>query len=293
MLGPLPDDFRYVLGLHEAVAVGMADGFAQASGNVAHVNLHTAPGVGNGVGAIFNARANKAPLLVTAGQQARSLMTMQATLTNRDAVEVPRPHVKWSHEPRAPLTSRSRSRRRFTTRRCRRGVRRSCRSRWTTGRARSSRSTSRPRSRARWRAGRSRRSPQIAALAAAAARGAQPRVRGRAPRSTPAVAGTRRSSSSSLSVCPCGRLRPPAAGASASRRAMPPSKGCCRRRWGRWRRRSPATTWCSSPAPRCFRTTRTFPATSCRRAPSSSRSRTTPTRPRVRRWAMRSSPTSR
>jgi len=99
MLGPFPEDFRYVLGLQEAVAVGMADGFAQASGNIAHVNLHTAPGVGNGVGAIFNARANKAPLLVTAGQQARSLITMQANLTNRDAVEVPKPYVKWSHEP--------------------------------------------------------------------------------------------------------------------------------------------------------------------------------------------------
>ncbi len=102
MLGPLPEDFRYVLGLQEAVAVGMADGFAQASGGVAHVNLHTAPGVGNGVGAIFNARANRAPLLVTAGQQARSLMTMQATLTNRDAVEVPKPFVKWSYEPPRP-----------------------------------------------------------------------------------------------------------------------------------------------------------------------------------------------
>jgi benzoylformate decarboxylase len=99
MLGPFPEDFRYVLGLQEAVAVGMADGFAQASGNVTHVNLHTAPGVGNGVGAIFNARANRAPLLVTAGQQARSLMTMGATLTNRDAVEVPKPYVKWSYEP--------------------------------------------------------------------------------------------------------------------------------------------------------------------------------------------------
>jgi benzoylformate decarboxylase len=43
MLGPLPEDFRYVLGLQEAVAVGMADGFAQASGHVTHVNLHTAP----------------------------------------------------------------------------------------------------------------------------------------------------------------------------------------------------------------------------------------------------------
>ena len=61
MLAELPEDFRYVLGLHEGVAVGMADGFAQASGRVTHVNLHTAPGVGNGVGAIFNAKANKSP----------------------------------------------------------------------------------------------------------------------------------------------------------------------------------------------------------------------------------------
>ncbi len=99
MLANYPDDFRYVLGLQEAVAVGMADGYAQASGKVAHVNLHTAPGLGNGVGAIFNARANKAPLLVTAGQQARSLITMQANLTNRDAVEVPKPFVKWGCEP--------------------------------------------------------------------------------------------------------------------------------------------------------------------------------------------------
>jgi benzoylformate decarboxylase len=99
MLRDFPADFRYVLGLQEAVAVGMADGFAQASGNVAHVNLHTAPGVGNGVGAIFNARANKAPLLVTAGQQTRALMSMQANLTNRDAIEVPKPFVKWSNEP--------------------------------------------------------------------------------------------------------------------------------------------------------------------------------------------------
>ena len=99
MLGPLPDDFCYVLGLQEAVAVGMADGFAQASGSIAHVNLHTAPGVGNGVGAILGARANRAPLLVTAGQQVRSLITMHALLTNRDAVDVPKPYVKSSFEP--------------------------------------------------------------------------------------------------------------------------------------------------------------------------------------------------
>ena len=51
-----PEDFSYVLGLQELVVVGMADGFAQASGTVGHANLHTAPGVGNAMGGIFNAR---------------------------------------------------------------------------------------------------------------------------------------------------------------------------------------------------------------------------------------------
>ena len=45
MLAEFPDDFRYILGLQEAVAVGMADGYAQASGRPAHVNLHTRPGL--------------------------------------------------------------------------------------------------------------------------------------------------------------------------------------------------------------------------------------------------------
>src|ERR671915_1995526 len=99
MLKEFPDDFRYVLALQEAVAVGMADGYAQASGTVGHVNLHTAPGVGNGMGAIFNAQANHAPLLVTAGQQVRELITLQANLTNRDAARMPHPLVKWSFEP--------------------------------------------------------------------------------------------------------------------------------------------------------------------------------------------------
>ena len=44
MLAEFPDDFRYVLGLQEAVVVGMADGYAQAAGRLTHVNLHTAPG---------------------------------------------------------------------------------------------------------------------------------------------------------------------------------------------------------------------------------------------------------
>ena len=63
------------------------------------MNLHTAPGLGNAMGAIFNAQADKAPLVITAGQQVRPVIAMQANLTNRDATRVPHPFVKWSHEP--------------------------------------------------------------------------------------------------------------------------------------------------------------------------------------------------
>src|ERR1700710_2261497 len=99
MLKEFPDAFRYILGLQEAVAGGMAGGLGAAGGLGGHVNLHTAPGVGNAMGAIFNAQANKSPLLVTAGNQVRALMTLQANLTNRDATRMPHPLVKWSYEP--------------------------------------------------------------------------------------------------------------------------------------------------------------------------------------------------
>src|SRR5260370_30333487 len=70
MFRDFPADFRYVLGLQEAVVVGMADGYAQATGNAALVNLHSAAGVGNAMGNLLTAFRNRKPILVTAGQQA-------------------------------------------------------------------------------------------------------------------------------------------------------------------------------------------------------------------------------
>src|SRR5256885_2617170 len=99
MLADFPEDFTYRLGLQELVVVGMADGFAQASGRTGHVNLHTAPGVGNAMGGIFNAQANRAPLLITAGQQVRPHLAIEANLTNRDAQLVPQPSVKGGPDP--------------------------------------------------------------------------------------------------------------------------------------------------------------------------------------------------
>jgi benzoylformate decarboxylase len=75
-----PDDFRYVLGLHEGAVVGMATGYAHRTGTVAVANLHTAPGLGNAVAAITTARLNHAPLVLIAGQQARGHLALRPFL---------------------------------------------------------------------------------------------------------------------------------------------------------------------------------------------------------------------
>ena len=94
-----PKDFRYILGLQEAVVVGMADGYAQATRNAAFVNLHSAAGVGHAMGNIFTAFRNRTPLVITAGQQARSILPYEPFLHSSQAAELPRPYVKWSCEP--------------------------------------------------------------------------------------------------------------------------------------------------------------------------------------------------
>ena len=94
-----PGDFRYILGLQEAVVVGMADGYAQATRNAAFVNLHSAAGVGHAMGNIFTAFRNRTPLLITAGQQARAILPFDPFLYSAQATELPKPYVKWSVEP--------------------------------------------------------------------------------------------------------------------------------------------------------------------------------------------------
>ncbi len=97
-LQDFPDDFRYVLGLQEASVVSMADGYAQATGRPALVNLHTSAGVGNAMGNIATAFYNRTPLIITAGQQTRKMLLIEPLLTNVDATTLPRPYVKWSYE---------------------------------------------------------------------------------------------------------------------------------------------------------------------------------------------------
>jgi benzoylformate decarboxylase len=99
MFRGFPRDFRYVPGLQEAVVVGMADGYAQATRNASLVNLHSAVGVGNAMGNIFTAYKNQTPIVITAGQQARSILPFDPFLASAHPTELPRPYVKWAIEP--------------------------------------------------------------------------------------------------------------------------------------------------------------------------------------------------
>jgi benzoylformate decarboxylase len=92
-------DITYVLGLQEATAVGMADGWALTSGKTGFVNLHAMGGLGNAMGVLVASKASETPLVVTAGQQdTRHLMT--EPWLSGDLVALAHPVTKWATEVR-------------------------------------------------------------------------------------------------------------------------------------------------------------------------------------------------
>jgi benzoylformate decarboxylase len=92
-------ELRYVLALQEAPAMGMADGYAQASGQCAVINLHAAPGLGNALGMLYDAQKANSPILVTAGQHEQRFNFTEPLLMG-DLPTIARPFVKWSDEVR-------------------------------------------------------------------------------------------------------------------------------------------------------------------------------------------------
>lgn len=94
-----PDDLDYILALHEASVVAMADGYAQRSGRPGFVNLHTAAGLGNAMGAVVSAARNNTPLVITAGQQTRAMLPTNPYLSSPQSTLLPAPYVKWADEP--------------------------------------------------------------------------------------------------------------------------------------------------------------------------------------------------
>jgi len=91
-------DIDYMVALHEGVAVSAASFYAQAANKPAVVNLHVAPGLGNGIGAIYGALKARSPLVITAGQQ-DTRMRMRSPLLSHDLAAMAAPVTKWSVEP--------------------------------------------------------------------------------------------------------------------------------------------------------------------------------------------------
>ncbi len=91
------DDLKYVLGLQESVVVAMADGYSRASGELVAVNVHVAPGLGNAMGAIYDAKRSNTPMIVTAGQQEQGHGLTEPLLYD-PLVPIATPLVKWAVE---------------------------------------------------------------------------------------------------------------------------------------------------------------------------------------------------
>src|SRR5438045_5571640 len=88
---------KFVLGLQEASVVAMADGYCRASGKLAAANVHVMPGLGNAMGALYNAKFSGSPVILTAGQQEQGHGLLEPMLYE-PLVPVAQPLVKWAVE---------------------------------------------------------------------------------------------------------------------------------------------------------------------------------------------------
>jgi benzoylformate decarboxylase len=86
---------KYILTLQESIAVLMADGYARASQKPTLVQLHSSPGIGNAVGALYQAKRGHSPLVVIGGDAGVKYMNMDAQMAN-DLVAMMAPVTKFS-----------------------------------------------------------------------------------------------------------------------------------------------------------------------------------------------------
>ena len=90
---------RYIQALQEGTAVGMADGYARATGKPAFANIHIAGGLANGISGLYNAFRGGTPLVLTAGNSDTRMLISEPVLSG-DLVEMTKQYTKWSTEIR-------------------------------------------------------------------------------------------------------------------------------------------------------------------------------------------------
>ncbi|MFM8295664.1 MAG: thiamine pyrophosphate-binding protein [Microcystaceae cyanobacterium] len=98
-------DLKYILTLQETIAVMTADGYARATKKPALVQIHSTPGLGNAIGALYQAKRGHAPLVVIGGDAGIKYLGMDAQMAG-DLVAMAEPVTKWSamvSDPRSLL----------------------------------------------------------------------------------------------------------------------------------------------------------------------------------------------
>jgi benzoylformate decarboxylase len=90
-------DLTYVMAMQESLVVAIADGFSRASGRLVACNVHVAPGLGNAMGSLYNAKFTGTPMILTAGQQEQGHGLMEPMLYD-SLVRMAEPLVKWAVE---------------------------------------------------------------------------------------------------------------------------------------------------------------------------------------------------
>lgn len=88
---------KYVLGLNEIVCLGMAEGYARASGKPGFLNLHTGPGLATSLPMLYNAHSGGVPLVITVGQNHSRLLQYDPHLSG-DIVGMGKMYTKWCTE---------------------------------------------------------------------------------------------------------------------------------------------------------------------------------------------------
>lgn len=77
-------DLKHVVGLHEGIVAAIADGYYQASGKPAFVNVHAVAGTAQMAGQLYNAHWNESALVVTAA-------LVDPTVSSDNVILAPRP----------------------------------------------------------------------------------------------------------------------------------------------------------------------------------------------------------
>ena len=90
-------NLTYIMAMQESLVVAMADGFSRASGRLVACNVHVAPGLGNAMGALYNAKFTGTPMILTAGQQEQGHGLTEPLLYD-PLVRIAEPLVKWAVE---------------------------------------------------------------------------------------------------------------------------------------------------------------------------------------------------